>query len=62
MAEQTRLDKLRELESMLHDAMKGASDHSMASLARQYRETLAEIEELEGDDGDDIAELIAGKG
>ena len=40
----------------------GARD--MASLAKQYRETLKEIEELEGaeDDTDEIAKLLAGDG
>lgn len=61
--EATRLEKLRELEAQLFDALSRANSRSMASLARQYRETLAEIDELEADDGDDgIAELIGGKG
>lgn len=56
-----RLSKLRELESELHDALLTAEPRAIAGIAKQYRETLAEIAELEGadDDGDAIAELIA---
>jgi hypothetical protein len=40
------------------DSKPGARD--MASLARQYRETLKEIEEIEGteDSDDDIADIL----
>lgn len=56
-----RLDKLRELENELHDAMLAAEPRAIAGIAKQYRETLAEIAELEGadDERDEIAELIA---
>lgn len=39
----------------------GDEGHSMAQLSRQYRETLREIAELEGDDdgNDEIAGIIA---
>ena len=59
----TRLEKLKELERNLYEAMGKANSRSMASLARQYRETLREIAELEGedDDGDAIADIIASK-
>lgn len=60
----TRLEQLKELLGILAeeiDARPGARD--MASLARQYRETLKEIEEIEGagTDGDEITELLAGR-
>ena len=49
----TRLDKLRELEADLHDLMERASSRAYPALARQYRETLREIDEIEGGDGGD---------
>jgi len=57
-----RVDQLKELLLVLAeqiDGKPGARD--MASLARQYRETLKEIEEIEGttDDDDDIGKLLA---
>lgn len=55
-----RLEKLKELEVYLHDAMQDASSKELAALARQYRETLRDIEELEGgeNDGDEIENLL----
>ncbi len=58
----TRLDQLKNLALILAahiDA--GDEGHSMAQLSRQYRETLREIAELEGDDdgNDEIAGIIA---
>lgn len=60
----TRLEQLKELLRILADEIDerpGARD--LAQLSRQYRETLKEIEEIEGglDDGDQIAELLAGR-
>ena len=57
-----RVEQLKELLLVLAkqiDSKPGARD--MASLARQYRETLKEIEEIEGteDNDDDIAEILA---
>ena len=57
-----RVEQLKELLLVLAkqiDSKPGARD--MASLARQYRETLKEIEEIEGttDDDDDIEKLLA---
>lgn len=57
-----RVEQLKELLLVLAeqiDSKPGARD--MASLARQYRETLKEIEEIEGttDDDDDIGKLLA---
>ena len=56
-----RLHKLKELEAKLFVSMQYTDDKSLASLARQYRETLREIEEIEGetDDGDEIAEILS---
>ena len=58
-----RLDKLRALEQDLRAALDEADSHNMAQLARQYRETLREIDELEGDDDDldEIARIIANR-
>ena len=57
-----RVEQLKELLIVLAeqiDSKPGARD--MASLARQYRETLKEIEEIEGatDDDDDIEKILA---
>lgn len=49
----TRLEKLKELESDLYELMKTANSRSMAVLAKQYRDTLREIEEIEGGDNDE---------
>lgn len=56
----TRLEKLKELEEKLGKAMEECEDKSLAAIAKQYRETLREIEEIEGvDEGDDrIAEIF----
>lgn len=55
-----RLEKLRELETELREMMAVSSTRTYAALARQYRETLREIDMLEnGEDGDDaLAALI----
>lgn len=60
MAE-NRLEKLKELEKELHKQMMKANSRSIAAIARQYRETLKEIEEIEGDgaDEDEISKLLA---
>lgn len=57
-----RAEQLKELLLVLAeqiDSKPGARD--MASLARQYRETLKEIEEIEGadDNDDDIGQILA---
>ncbi len=56
----TRLEKLKELESDLYELMKTANSRSMAVLAKQYRDTLREIEEIEGgeNDEDEIAIVL----
>lgn len=55
-----RLDKLKQLETEIRMALDDADPKSMAPLARQYRETLREIDELEKDDGDidEIARIL----
>lgn len=58
----TRLEQLKNLALYLAGCIDaGDEGHSMAQLARQYRETLREIAELENDDdgADEVAELIA---
>ena len=61
----TRLEQLRALALVIADTIDmGDEGHSMAQLARQYRETIREIAELEAesDDGDIISRLIADEG
>ena len=43
-----RLGKLKALEAKLYVAMETAGNKELAALARQYRETVKEIEEIEG--------------
>lgn len=50
----TRLDKLKDLALILARQIDGDDgSHSMAQLARQYRETIAEIDELEREEPDE---------
>ena len=56
-----RLNKLKLLESKLKTALDECTDDRvLAQLARQYRETLIEIEEIEGvtGDNDEIGEIL----
>ncbi len=56
-----RVDKLKALECQLAAALDECSDaRNLAQLARQYRETLKEIEEIEGVtvDNDKIGEIL----
>lgn len=57
----SRLEKLKALEEQLALALDGAETGQVASLARQYRETLKEIEEIEGaeNNDDDISEILS---
>ena len=57
----SRLEQLRQLALVIAESIDmGDESHSMAQLARQYRETIREIAELEGESDDDpIARLIA---
>lgn len=49
----SRLEKLKELEEELYQAMKKANSRSIAAISRQYRETIREIEEIEGGNGEE---------
>lgn len=49
----TRLEKLKVLEEELKKQMMRANSRSIAAIARQYRETLREIEEIEGTNGEE---------
>ena len=58
----TRLEQLRELLEILADEIdKRPGARDLAQLSRQYRETLKEIEEIEGaqQNDDDIAEILS---
>lgn len=56
-----RLTKLKELEAFLYSIMQGADVRSVAAIAKQYRETIKEIEEIEGTDSpdDEISRVLA---
>lgn len=57
-----RLKRLIALRNKLNEAIKTCeSMRDLAALSRQYRETLKEIEEIEGmeDNDDDIGKLLA---
>ena len=61
----TRVEKLKELEIKLYDTLQECDKKSVAAvaaLARQYRETIKEIEEIEGDTNEDeIADILKGR-
>ena len=46
-----RVEKLRELETVLKNALDECETDKVASIAKQYRETLREIEEIESQKG-----------
>lgn len=56
----TRLEKLKELESDLYKLMQRANSRSIAPLAKQYRDTIREIDEIENvvADDDEIEEIM----
>ena len=58
-----RLIKLKLLQDKLELSLETCEDKSLAAIARQYRETMREIEELEGADGNDdgIAEILSAR-
>lgn len=59
----TRLEKLQELEAKLYIQLQTAESRSVAAIAKQYRETIKEIEEIEGaDNGENEIEKILGGG
>lgn len=58
----TRLEKLKDLERDLKQLMAKSNSRTFASLAKQYRETIREIEEIEGTDvKDEITEILKGR-
>lgn len=57
-----RLKQLKELARVLAESIDSCLDpKALPPLAKQYRETIREIEEIEGanDDGDEIGEILA---
>lgn len=56
----SRLEKLKELEEELHTLMKKSNSRTYAALAKQYRDTLREIEEIEGagSEDDEISKIL----
>lgn len=57
-----RLDKLKELAKILATNIDECEDvRALPQLAKQYRDTIREIEEIEGTDnnGDEISEILA---
>ena len=55
-----RLEKLKILESTLFASLQDAAYNELPSLAKQYRDTLREIEALEGNakEDDEISKLL----
>ena len=55
-----RLTKLKELEARLASALDECEGDKVAPIAKQYRETLREIDELEGQKGNnnDISDIL----
>lgn len=55
-----RLAKLKELEEKLRQGLDECDTDKLPSMARQYRETLREIDEIEGLKGnnDDISSIL----
>lgn len=55
-----RLMKLKDLEARLRIALDECEDEKIAPLAKQYRETLREIDEIEGLKGNnnDISDIL----
>ena len=61
MPEESRLEKLKRLVIRLEENMDICETKELATLARQYREALKEIEEIEGaeQNDDDISEILS---
>lgn len=59
----SRLEKLKMLEEELSIALQTATIQTIAAIAKQYRETLKEIEEIEGaqQNDDDIADILSAR-
>lgn len=60
MIDKTRLEKLKELETVLQNALMVVDCDKIAPIAKQLRETMREIEEIEGQKGnaDEISEIL----
>lgn len=59
-----RLEQLKALAALLADNIDICADaKALPSLAKQYRETIREIEEIEGavSDGDEISEILTAR-
>lgn len=59
--DENRLTQLKELLKILAETIDGRPGaRDMAQLAKQYRETLSEIEQIEGgkDEDDELAEIL----
>lgn len=57
-----RLEQLKELAKVLAAAIDGCDDlKALPQMAKQYRETIREIEEMEGaaDNGDEIGAILS---
>lgn len=59
----TRLEKLKKLEEELLTMMSKANSRTYAALAKQYRDTIREIGEIEEDGGkqDEIADILTSR-
>lgn len=63
--EGSRLEKLKELERLLADELDHPGDSKqIPQLARQYRDTIREIEEIEGTEinADEIGAILSDRG
>lgn len=61
-AKGTRLEKLKALAALLADSIDNCDSYTaLPQLARQYRETIREIEKIEGaeNNGDEISKILA---
>lgn len=58
-----RLKKLKKLEKSLNKAMEGATPQTIAAIAKQYRETIREIDEIEGAEhtDDEIEDILSAR-
>lgn len=60
-AKGTRLEQLKQLAKILASGIDTCEDcRALPALTKQYRETIREIEEIEGvkDDGDEISKIL----
>ena len=59
----SRIDKLKTLEAQLSAALEDAGQQTIAAIAKQYRETLREIEEIEGaqQNDDEIGDILSAR-